>query len=388
MAGPRAGADRGLVPAVSEPFDRLAGLRPRRRPVRDAAATARASTSPTGGRTAAPLNPCGDPPGGLGAALTPPTAEGGALRSQDLRTAGRPDRAQRSAPARRPDTGAALPDNPNAAQHDPNARRIIAYGLRNPFRFGVAARHERGLDRRRRLEQLGGDRPAPDTRRRPSRTSAGPATRAPDARAGTTPPTSTSARTSTRPGRGGTGAALRLEPRRARGPRARPAPQGARRPRASPSARRRQLPGRVPRRALLRRLLARLHLGDAARRERRCRTPRRSGRSRRAPPIRFDLQIGPGGDLFYADFDGGTIRRVSFTPANNPPLAVATANPTTGAAPADGPVRRHPARATRTRRFAHLRVGPRRRRPVRRLDRRLADVHLHGARASIRRASG
>ena len=34
-----------------------------------------------------------------------------------------------------------------------------------------------------------------------------------------------------------------------------------------------------------------------------------------------------------ADFDGGTIRRVSFTPANNPPTAVASGNPTTGPAP-------------------------------------------------------
>jgi PKD repeat protein len=45
------------------------------------------------------------------------------------------------------------------------------------------------------------------------------------------------------------------------------------------------------------------------------------------------LQIAPGGDLFYVDFDGGTIRRVSFTPANQPPTAVATANPTAGPAP-------------------------------------------------------
>jgi PKD repeat protein len=45
------------------------------------------------------------------------------------------------------------------------------------------------------------------------------------------------------------------------------------------------------------------------------------------------LQIGLGGDLFYADFDGGTIRRVSFTAANQPPTAVATATPTTGTAP-------------------------------------------------------
>jgi PKD repeat protein len=45
------------------------------------------------------------------------------------------------------------------------------------------------------------------------------------------------------------------------------------------------------------------------------------------------LQIGPGGDLFYADFDGGTIRRVTFTPANQPPTAVASGTPTTGSAP-------------------------------------------------------
>ncbi len=42
------------------------------------------------GQDGAPVNPCGDPPGGVGATLTPPTAEGGALRSQDLRTAGDP----------------------------------------------------------------------------------------------------------------------------------------------------------------------------------------------------------------------------------------------------------------------------------------------------------
>ena len=38
------------------------------------------------GQDGSPLNPCGDPPGGVGAVLMPPTAEGGALRSQDLRT--------------------------------------------------------------------------------------------------------------------------------------------------------------------------------------------------------------------------------------------------------------------------------------------------------------
>ncbi len=34
-----------------------------------------------------------------------------------------------------PDTGDALPDNPNGASADPAISRILAYGLRNPFRF-------------------------------------------------------------------------------------------------------------------------------------------------------------------------------------------------------------------------------------------------------------
>ena len=32
-----------------------------------------------------------------------------------------------------------------------------------------------------------------------------------------------------------------------------------------------------------------------------------------------DLQIGPGGDLFYVDFSGGTIRRIQFTSGNQAP---------------------------------------------------------------------
>jgi len=45
------------------------------------------------------------------------------------------------------------------------------------------------------------------------------------------------------------------------------------------------------------------------------------------------LEIGPGGDLFYVDFDGGTIRRIRFASANQPPTAVATATPSSGPAP-------------------------------------------------------
>ena len=87
------------------------------------------------GQDGSPVNPCGDPPGAPGTVLTPPTAEGGALRSQDLQTTGDPVSLDGSIIRVDPATGAGLPDNPLAASADPNARRIIAYGLRNPFRF-------------------------------------------------------------------------------------------------------------------------------------------------------------------------------------------------------------------------------------------------------------
>ncbi|HKG55999.1 MAG TPA: PQQ-dependent sugar dehydrogenase [Candidatus Limnocylindrales bacterium] len=48
-----------------------------------------------------------------------------------------------------------------------------------------------------------------------------------------------------------------------------------------------------------------------------------------------DLEIGPAGDVFYVDFDGGTIHRISWTGANQPPIARATAVPLTGTAPLD-----------------------------------------------------
>jgi glucose/arabinose dehydrogenase/PKD repeat protein len=87
------------------------------------------------GQDGSPLNPCGDPPSGVGGVQTPPTAEGGSLRSQDLRTMGDPVGLSGSVIRINPATGAGLPDNPLAASADPNARRIVAHGFRNPFRF-------------------------------------------------------------------------------------------------------------------------------------------------------------------------------------------------------------------------------------------------------------
>jgi uncharacterized repeat protein (TIGR01451 family) len=89
------------------------------------------------GQDGNPLNPCGDPPGGVGATLTPPTAEGGALRSQDLRTTSDATGLDGAILRLDPNTGAAAAGNPLAGSPDPNARRIIAHGLRNPFRFTI-----------------------------------------------------------------------------------------------------------------------------------------------------------------------------------------------------------------------------------------------------------
>jgi len=80
-------------------------------------------------------NPCGDPPGSVGTALTPPAAEGGALRSQSVRRTDGPATLDGAVIRVDPDTGQGLADNPFAGSVNPNARRIVAYGLRNPFRF-------------------------------------------------------------------------------------------------------------------------------------------------------------------------------------------------------------------------------------------------------------
>jgi chitodextrinase len=89
------------------------------------------------GQDGNPVNPCGDPPGPPGTNLTPPTAEGGALRSQDLRTSSDPVTLDGAVLRLDPATGAHMPGNPLQFSSDANARRIVADGLRNPFRLTV-----------------------------------------------------------------------------------------------------------------------------------------------------------------------------------------------------------------------------------------------------------
>jgi glucose/arabinose dehydrogenase len=78
-------------------------------------------------------NPCGDPMGVGGIS----DDEGGALRSQDLRTTSDPTSLDGTVLRLNPDTGEAMAGNPNFGSSDPNARRIVAQGLRNPFRMTI-----------------------------------------------------------------------------------------------------------------------------------------------------------------------------------------------------------------------------------------------------------
>ena len=96
-------------------------------------------------------NPCGDPPSPAGTALSPPDAEGGALRSQSVRRTDGPTTLNGTIIRVDPATGAGVATNPFAASTGPNKRRVLAYGLRNPFRFTTAPGHQRTVDRRCRL---------------------------------------------------------------------------------------------------------------------------------------------------------------------------------------------------------------------------------------------
>ena len=86
----------------------------------------------------------------------------------------------------------------------------------------------------------------------------------------------------------------------------------------------------------------------------------------------FAIEIAPGGDMLYVDRIGDAVRRVSFPsgPANQAPTAVAQADTTSGSRPSDGGLRRHRLERPGCRRRDRVRVGPRRGRRARRLDRR------------------
>ena len=283
------------------------------------------------GQDGAPLNPCGDPPGGVGATLTPPTAEGGALRSQDLRTAGDPVTLDGTVIRVDPATGAALPDNPSSST-DPNAKRIIASGLRNPFRITTRPGTDElwvgdvGWNDWEEINRVMGGTavqnfgwPCYEGVGRQSGYDGANLKLCEDlyAQAGAvTAPYHAYHHTSrVVPNEGcptGSSSMAGLEFEFATAGNSYPAEYDGGLFFADYSrdciwfmqkgADGQPAPG-----------LIRTFVAGAAN------------------PV--NLETGPGGDLFYVDFDGGTIRRITFTSANQPPVARVTAAPTTGSAP-------------------------------------------------------
>jgi glucose/arabinose dehydrogenase/PKD repeat protein len=285
------------------------------------------------GQDGSPLNPCGDPPGGVGAVLSPPTAEGGALRSQDLRTTSDPVTLDGTVIRVNPATGAGHPANPMAASTDPNARRIIAYGLRNPFRFTQRPGTDElwigdvgwnTWEEINRLQDPGGSL---ENFGWPCYEGAGHQS-------------------------GYDGANLNIcenlygQAGAVTAPyhtynHANPVVPGETCPTGSSSVAGLEFEFAAMQHTYPTEYDDALFFADYSRD---CIWVMLKGGNGLPAPGQIrtfvagaanpvGLETDPGGDLFYVDFDGGTVRRITFTSANQPPTAVATATPTTGNAP-------------------------------------------------------
>lgn len=286
-----------------------------------------------GGGSGSPTqkNPCGDPPGGIGGVMTAPTAEGGALRSQDIRSTGDPTSLDGAILRVDPATGLGLPGNPFASSSDVNARRIVAYGLRNPFRIATRPGTSEvwagdvGWSTWEELNRL--TVPADLTADNfgwPCYEGAGRQASY-DNLALTLCETLYATGAVVAPyysyrhtdsivsgeacanGQGSSTVGMAFY-------------EGGDYPAAYDGA---LFFADYSRDCLWVMTKGTNGLPDP--------TKRSNFMTPAANPV--DLTIGPGGDLFYVDFNGGTIRRIEYFAANQPPVAVATATPTSGAVP-------------------------------------------------------
>jgi glucose/arabinose dehydrogenase len=284
------------------------------------------------GQDGAPLNPCADPPGGAGATLTPPTAQGGALRSQDLRTSGDPVSLDGTIIRVDPATGAGLSDNPLAGNTDANAKRIIAHGFRNPFRFTTRPDTDElwlgdvGWNDWEEINKL--------TVGQGLKNFGWPCYEGAGRQAGYDGANLSICETLY----GSPGAVT--APYQAYHHSARVVPNETC-PTGSSSIAGLEFEFAAAQNSYPAEYDGALFFADYSRD---CIWVMEKGPDGQPAPglIRtfvagaanpVNLENGPGGDLFYVDFDGGTIRRITYTSANQPPVAVAAATPRTGAAP-------------------------------------------------------
>jgi glucose/arabinose dehydrogenase len=285
------------------------------------------------GQFGSPKNPCGDPPVGTGGTQTPPGAEGGALRSQSLRRpAGEPRLLNGGVLRVDPATGAGMTGNPLAGSSDANARRVIAYGLRNPFRFAI---------RPGTTELWIGDVGWSDVEeidRVVSPTSGSVANFGwPCYEGSARQPSYEAAGLSLCQGLYGQAGAVTapfFSYKHTDKVAGESCPSGS----SSTSGLDFEFYSGGPYPSDYDGALffadysrdciwAMIRAGSTVPSPSHIRTFVAGA----AAPV--DLRIGPGGDLFYADFDGGTIRRVSFTANNQAPTAVARATPSSGSVP-------------------------------------------------------
>jgi len=281
-----------------------------------------------------PKNPCGDPPAGVGGTESPPTAEGGALRSLSLHRVAGPALLNGAVLRVDPATGNALPDNPLAGSADPIARRIIAEGTRNPFRFTI-----RPGTNDLWIGDVGWST-WEEIDRQPSPTSSVADFGWPCYEGGLTDPGA--------PQPGYQGANLTLCNNLY-------AAGTARAPYYTYNHSASVVPGDGCTTGSSSITGLAFYNGGSypsayngalffADHSRNCiwvmmpganGLPDASNRAGFVTPAAgpVDLEIGPSGDLFYAGFDDGTIRRIQYFSANQPPIASATATPTSGNAP-------------------------------------------------------
>ncbi len=281
-------------------------------------------------------NPCGDPPGAVGTPLTPPNAQGGALRSQSVRRTGGPATLDGTVLRIDPATGAGVAGNPFFSSQDANARRIVAYGLRNPFR----------MTQRPGSDELWIGDVGWGTWEEINRVIS---------------PTSTASNfgwpcyegAAVQGGYQGAGLALCSSLYSTPGSVTAPyhaynhnacvvSYSGCRTGGSSITGIAFYQGGSYPAQ-----YNGAVFFGDHSRNEIWAMLPGTNGlpdpsrlqsfvgvdASGGAAGHPVDLKIGPGGDLFYVDMEGGSIHRITYTAANQPPTAVISANPTSGTPP-------------------------------------------------------
>ena len=99
------------------------------------------------GQDGAPVNPCGDPPGGVGGVLTPPDGRGWGPAQPGPPDDGRPHQSRRRDPAGRSGHGRRPPRQPDGVQHRPQRSPHRGPRAAQPVPHHDPSRHQRGLDR-------------------------------------------------------------------------------------------------------------------------------------------------------------------------------------------------------------------------------------------------